>query len=267
MMEHPIYKKIEASKTVDFGNVLSKSYELFLKIWREGAMHSLIIFIAIIPFILVAYLPLIYMSFRANNYNSSYYYDDYYSNDFPISDGSLVGFFVVYFILLLVFLLIVQIVQYGVGAHFYKVCRIVDMETGEEHGNYFEFLKGKNFMRLFLLTLATMGIAIGALLLCILPIFYVMVPLQLFLPIFAFNKKISVSDIIKAAFKLGHKHWIYVFGFAIIASNVAQLGAFICLVGIIFTMCIVYLPIYFFYKETIGFDIESNQNDNLIQQY
>ena len=76
--------------------------------------------------------------------------------------------------------------------------------------------------------------------------------------------KLSVSDIVKGAFKLGNKHWIYVFGFYIIASQVAQLGVLLCIVGIIFTASIVHLPVYYFYKDTIGFDEEAKKPSLLV---
>jgi hypothetical protein len=252
-MEHPIFQKIEDSKKVDFGDMLTFSYNLFLKIWKQGAMHTLVVLIFVIPFILMVYVPIIVMSMQASrhSYYDSYYYD--YGPEYPFGFDSPI-FFIGWLLLVFVLIFVMQAVALGVNSHFYKVCRIVDMETGEEEGGYFDFFKNGGFMKIFVLSLATFGIAMAAILLCYLPIFYVMVPLQLIVPIFAFNPKLSVNEIIKAAFKLGHKHWIYVFGLALIASNVAQLGILACFVGIIFTACITYLPIYYFYKHTIGFE-------------
>lgn len=251
-MEHPIFKKIENSKKIDFGDVLTQSYNLFLKIWQQGAMHTLIVILFVIPFLILVYVPIIFMSFAAQRYSDPYYYE--YGSDYGSAMDFSIPFIIIYFVVLFVLILIVQTISLGVNAHFYKVCRIVDMETGEPEGGYFDFFKNGGFVKIFVLSLATFGIAIAAILCCYLPIFYVMVPLQLILPIFTFNPKLSVNEIVKAAFKLGHKHWIYVFGLALIAGNVAQLGILACIVGFIFTACIVYLPIYFFYKNTIGFD-------------
>jgi hypothetical protein len=250
-MEHPIFQKIETSKKVDFGDVLSNSYKLFLKVWQQGALHTLIMMLFVIPFIVLVYVPIIYMSIASNRHYDYYYYDN--SPDYFMGMDSPIPFLIIYFLVLFVLIIIMQTVSLGVMAHFYKVCRIVDMETGEDEGGYFEYFRNGGFMKIFILSLATFGISIAAILLCYFPIFYVMVPLQLMLPVFAFNPKLSVNDIIKAAFKLGHKHWIYVFGFILIAGNVAQLGIILCIVGIIFTACIAYLPIYFFYKDTVGF--------------
>lgn len=264
-MEHPIFQKIEQSKKVDFGDVLSKSYELYKKIWQQGAMHTLIMLIAAIPFVLIVYLPIIYLSASASRYNSLYNYNDY-SSDLFSSDASMVLYMIIYLVVVFVMIVLMQFVSMGINAHFFKVCRIVDMGTNEETGDYFSFFKGGNFKKLLLLSLMTFGIVIAAILLCYLPIFYVMVPLQLIIPIFVFNPKLSPKDVIKAAFKLGNKHWLYVFGFVLIASNVAQLGIILCFVGIIFTAIITYLPIYFFYKDSIGFDDDTVADTTLMQQ-
>ncbi len=265
-MEHPIFKKIEQSKKVDFGDVLSKSYELYKKIWKQGAMHTLIMLVVIIPFVLIVYLPMIYLSANASRYDSTYYYNDYNPSDLLTFDANMVLYLIIYFVIVFVMVVLLQTVSMGITAHFFKVCRIVDMGTNEETGDYFSFFKGGNLKKLLLLSLMTFGIALAAILLCYLPIFYVMVPLQLILPLFVFNPKLSPKDVIKAAFKLGHKHWLFVFGFVLIASNVAQLGIFLCFVGIVFTATITYLPMYFFYKDSIGFDDDTADDSILIQQ-
>jgi hypothetical protein len=107
---------------------------------------------------------------------------------------------------------------------------------------------------MFLLSLATMGIAILAALLCYLPIFYVMVPLQLFLPVLVFNESLTVSEIIKASFKLGNKYWLMLFGLIIVSSLLASLGILLCGIGIIVTSYYQYIVLYYFYKDSVGFD-------------
>ena len=92
-----------------------------------------------------------------------------------------------------------------------------------------------------------------------LPIFYVMVPLQLFAVIFTFNQDLSASQIIKAAFKLGHKFWLIIFGVVLISSMIAQLGIIFCFVGVFVTQLFVHIPIYSIYKNTIGFSEISDE--------
>jgi hypothetical protein len=152
-----------------------------------------------------------------------------------------------------------QGVSIAIKAHFFQVCKNEDMGSPKESGSYFTFLKGTNFSKVFMLSLATFGISLAALLLCYLPIFYVMVPLQLIIVIFAFNHELSVSDIITVSFKLGNKFWLLLFGLIIISSLIAQLGVILCFVGLFFTAYFVHIPIYYFYKDTIGFNDDSGR--------
>jgi hypothetical protein len=168
--------------------------------------------------------------------------------DFPILS------MVAYGLMMFVLFVVIQMITIAITAHFYKVCRIKDMDTQEDTGSYFSYLKEVSFGKVFKLSLANFGKAIAAISLCYLPIFYVMVPLQLMVVIFAFNKELSVSDIISISFKLGNKFWLLVFGLMIVSSLLAQLGIILCFVGLFFTAYFVYIPIYYFYKETIGFD-------------
>jgi uncharacterized membrane protein len=76
---------------------------------------------------------------------------------------------------------------------------------------------------------------------------------------FAFNPELSASNIIKASFGLGNKKWLLAFGLIIISSILAQIiGFLMCFIGLFVTSSFVYLPIYFIYKEVVGFD-ESNE--------
>ena len=248
-------QKVENSQKVDFGGVLTKCVELFKKTWQQGAMHVGIVMAGVIPMIILIYGPILWWSEMGR---SSYYYDSYGDYTY-VSNEPNVLLVILWIFVVLVVVVLVQVLSMGIAAHFFKVCKIIDMDTGEPTGDYFEFFRGGNLKRLFVLALAAMGISLLAVALCYLPIFYAIVPLQLMVPIFAFNPKLSVSDIVKGAFKLGNKHWIYVFGFYIIASQVAQLGVILCIVGVIFTASIVHLPVYYFCKDTIGFDQDDTE--------
>lgn len=255
-MESEFFQKVENSQKVDFGDVLTKCVELFKKTWQEGAMHVGIVMAAVIPLVILIYGPILWYS----EMQRSSYYD--YNGDYTYVSNEPNAMLIIIWVLVVILVMVfVQTLSMGIAAHFFKVCRTIDMETGEPTKDYFEFFKGGNLKRLITLALASMGISLLAVSLCYLPIFYAIVPLQLMVPIFAFNPKLSVSDIIRGAFKLGNKHWIYVFGFYIIASQVAQLGVLFCVVGIIFTASIVHLPVYYFYKDTIGFDEEEKRLD------
>lgn len=254
-MSNKIFQKIETAATPDFGNILSRSFDLFKKVWMESFLHILITMLAVIPFVIVIYIPIIPSIIGSVKYGAS-------ENINPFMDYPLI-MVVGYFVLLFILIIIMQGVSIAIIAHFFQVCKKEDLGSSEEVGGYFSFLKGENFSKVFMLSLATFGISIAAILLCYLPIFYVMVPLQLMVVIFAFNDKLSVSDIINLSFKLGNKFWLLLFGIIIISSMIAQLGVILCFVGLFFTAYFAYIPIYYFYKDTIGFngDLESSTEE------
>ena len=56
-MEHPIFQKIEKANRPDFGDILSKSFELFKKVWEQALYHVLISMLSVVPMILLIYVP------------------------------------------------------------------------------------------------------------------------------------------------------------------------------------------------------------------
>lgn len=243
-MEHPIFNRIEKAQKPDFGDLLTKSFDAVKALWEPALYHGLLNMLFVLPVLIAVYVPFIpmYVGILENMGNP------YYNPEFDYSVAFIVG----YVLVVLLFSLFIQIFSFSLVAHFYKVIRLKDIGSAEKPGSYFSYLKG-NFGKIFLLNLAGMGIAVVAALLCYLPIFYVMVPLQLFAVLFTFNQDLSVSQIIKAAFKLGHKFWLIIFGIVMIASMVAQLGMIACFVGMFVTQLFVHIPIYHIYKSTIGF--------------
>lgn len=244
-MQTNLFNRIENAKTVEFGGILSKSFELFKKVWVEGFIHFLISLIVVIPFLLVIYIPLLPM-YADMLQNAG---DPYYQPEIDFAPLQMIGW------VLLVFLLsiVLQVVSLAISAHFMRVLKKHDTGTPVTPGGYFDDLR-ENFLKLFTLSLATFGIALLATLLCYFPIFYVIVPLQLIIPIFAFNKDLTVSEIISAGFKLGNKYWLIVFGLILVGGLIAQLGIIACGIGVFFTAYFAHIPIYYFYKDSVGFE-------------
>ena len=247
-MEPQIFQKIERAKAPDFGDILTKSFELFKKIWVEGMLHLLVILAVILPFLAILYVPFIAILIKAEANGGQ--------PDFnPFLEYSVL-WIAIYILAFLVIVVIIQTIAYAVTAHFFQVCKKADTGTPVEIGGYFVYLKN-HFQKILVLSLAAFGITMLAAILCYLPIFYVMVPLQLMFVIFAFNPELSVSEIVKSGFKLGNKFWLIAFGLIIISSMIAQLGIILCGIGILATAFFTHLPMYYFYKETIGFDDDS----------
>ena len=102
--------------------------------------------------------------------------------------------------------------------------------------------------------IASFVISIIAMLLCVLPLYYAVIPMSFFSLFFAFNPELTVKEIVKLSFSIGTKKWLITFGLTIVASIVSSfIGFLMCGIGILVTAPFVYHPIYFIYKEVIGF--------------
>ena len=113
-----------------------------------------------------------------------------------------------------------------------------------------------------MIALSSVGITVLAALLCYLPLIYVMVPIYFFVPFFGFNSDLRIGEIINASFKLGNKKWLITFGLVIVSSFLSSiLGYLACGIGILFTSAFIYHPIYFIYKDVIGFDAHEALDD------
>ncbi len=252
-MQQDILQKIENATSPDFGNILSNSFELFKKTWVDSFLHLLITLLVIIPVMFLIYIPFIpALLLGAEGGDITQY-----NPTFGYSIIGILGFSTMYFIVIV----FVQTISFAITAHFFKVLKIKDLDSNEEDRGYFAYLKGNGFKKVVVLSIAMFGISVAAMLLCIVPLFYVMVPLQLLIVVFAFNPKLSVSDLLTVSFKLGNKFWLLVFALILIASLIAQLGVILCIVGVFFTAYFSYIPLYYFYKETIGFEEDINPDN------
>lgn len=241
-----LLNRIENAKPLDFGEILSKSFELFKKVWVQALITGLVSILIAIPFILVIYLPFIpyYVAAIADGGNPEF------MEDLPVF--MLIG----WILLMLVISFVLQTFVLSINGHFMHVCKNADLEGRSEGPGYFYLVK-KHFTKLLLLSLATLGIALLAVLLCYLPLFYVLVPIQLFLPMIVFNEELSVSDVIKLSFKLGNKFWFVIFGLMFVSGIIASLtGLLLCGIGMIVTSFYQYIVTYYIYKDSIGFEAE-----------
>lgn len=251
-MEHSIFKRIETSNKPNFGDILSKSIELFKKAWEQALYHCLITIAAVFPIVVAIYIPYIIFIFSMTGYRAFNFSNGLGYNDHP-EITPYIPFVILYVLVAFVLLIIVQAISYGIIAHFFKVLKKIDTGSTEEVEGYFDLIRN-NLSKLFVLSLSTFLIAFIAILACYFPIFYVLVPLNLLVVVFAFHPELSAFDIVKASFRLGNKYWLIIFGLIIIGSLLAQLGVFLCFVGLLFTAFFSYIPIYYIYKDSIGFD-------------
>ena len=233
--------KIARARDLDFGTIFSQSISLFKKVWVQGLVIVLLTMLMMLPFYLIIYIPMIAMGFFSAESIQN-------PQDLSPLLMVLLGIFV------LVFAFFVMVITFGLKAAFYRICKLKDLEQmgGDD---YFFYFKKPYLGKTISLSLATFGISVLALLLCVFPVIYVMVPLTLVNVIYAFHPDLSTSEIIKVGFKLGNKKWLLTFGLIIISSFLANIVGFLmCCIGIYVTMSFAYLPAYYIYKESVGFD-------------
>ena len=109
-MEHPIFQKIEMANTLDFGDILSKSYELFKKVCEQALYHVLISMETVIPLMILIYVPYFIFNF------SSASQDSYGANQEP-NITPFIPILIIYVIV--VFILIFQAIVLGIAVHFF----------------------------------------------------------------------------------------------------------------------------------------------------
>ncbi|MFD1162860.1 hypothetical protein [Hwangdonia seohaensis] len=236
-----LLQKIENAKDLDFGDIFGKSIELFKKVWVQGLVMLLLTMVLMIPIYLITFLPMMAIGFI----------DPESMQQGQEPNWALL---IPFYLITIVFSFFAMIIAFGLKSAFYRICKIKDLnEAGSD--DYFYFFKKPYLGKTIKLAAMTFGISLIATLLCVLPIFYVMVPIALINVIYAFNPDLTASDIVKIGFKLGNKKWLITFGLLIISSILAQLvGMIMCFIGVFVTASFAYLPAYFVYKESIGFN-------------
>ncbi len=237
-----LQQKINNAKSLDFGDIISNSFDLFKKVWLKGFL--VVLFIILIAFILSLVFQVLGLSpgvFDINNGFELETLTEFYSENILYSIPQTI---------------LVSTATIGFLAAFYRICkREVQGETGND--DYFYFFNNGYFTRIFMLGIIYTGIATVAQLLLFIPYIYVFVPLSYFAVVFAFNPDLSETEIIKASFALGNKKWLITFGTMLVMGIIAMLGILACGVGLLFTMSIMYLPVFLIYKDIIGFKSHS----------
>ncbi|MBN4070351.1 hypothetical protein JYT76_01590 [Olleya sp. AH-315-F22] len=247
-----LQEKINNAKALDFGTIFNASIELFKKTWLQGFLLQLFTVIIMLPLIIVLYIPLFTFIFAEAQYGNSS--TEMYSDFFA-------GMSILYILFVIIGILVLGAVQVALQAAFFRIMRALDEGKTVTTSDFFCFLNGKHLSKTFMLMLVSILIAIPSALLCYIPLIYMIVPMSFFTLIFAFNPELSVGDIVRVSFKLGHKKWLLAFGLIIVCSLLSQIVGFIlCGIGTLFTAAFIYHPTYLIYKEVIGFGDDDSVN-------
>ncbi|QFZ54955.1 hypothetical protein FEZ18_09160 [Oceanihabitans sp. IOP_32] len=239
-----LLEKIENARDLDFGTIFGESIELFKKTWLQGFILVLLTMAIMIPLFFMLYLPLIGLIIAQSEGAGPEVFDTFF--------GSMS---ILYILFLVACFLVFGAISVAMNAGFYRMMRKLDNNEATTTTDLFYFVKNKYLGKAFMLMLASILIAVPSAFLCYVPLIYMIVPLSFFNVIFAFNPDLSVGDMIKVSFKLGHKKWLLAFGLIIVSVLLSQMvGYLLCGVGLLFTYTFVYHPVYLIYKNVVGFN-------------
>ncbi|MFD0863755.1 hypothetical protein ACFQ1M_16185 [Sungkyunkwania multivorans] len=248
MNSETLESKIDVAPKLDFGHIFSESIELFKKVWLQGVLLLIFSIILLIPIFIIVYAPLLAFVYAQESGTIDFENDAFASGTLSIG----------LVILVLALIIVVSVVQTGLIAGFYRICKDIDHGKEVNSGHFFTFLKKEYFGKILGLSLLTLLISIVAMALCLIPFIYAFVPLSFIVPIFAFNPQFRISEIVTLAFRLGNKFWLVAFGLLfIIGVGVGLISQITCGLGGIFLGCFGYLPTYVIYKQVCGFEDES----------
>ena len=240
MQLYKLNERIEKAGSPDFGDILSRSINLFKKVWLKGFVTFIIL--AVITFVVGFLLSMIGLG-ESYDYNSGL--DFNVLNNFSIQS-----------LYTLPQTIIISSSSIALVAGFYRMCKQEDM-GGAKNDDYFYFFKREFIGKIMFLGIIYSVIATVTQILFMIPYIYACIPLSYFTIIFANNPELSEADIVKASFNIGTKKWLISFGSLFVCGIIALLGLVACFIGILFTASIVYLPLYFIYKDVVGFDEHS----------
>lgn len=236
-------ERIKSRPDLDFGSIFSRSIELFKKVWVQGFIVLLLTFLTILPFYIILYIPMIAAGLTDP--------EAMRDHELPPMVALAMG------ILAPIVMVGVTTFALALNAAFLKICRAKDLEEMDKE-DYFYFFKEGRMGKVFKVALYMLGLSILGMLACGIGLFYLVVPMSLFPAFLAFSDELSALEMVKASFALGNKNWLVIFGLVIVMGIVAQLGMFLCCIGVLFTAMLGKIPVYYMYKDGVGFENESS---------
>jgi hypothetical protein len=236
-----IQSKIQNAQHLDFGTILDLCIKMFKEVWLKGFLMIIIItvFIGFLTFLFtsVGLSPDPYTMTWYEDFNFYAYYTSnaLYTLPQAILNASL-----------------------GIGllAGFYRTCKQTDLNDSSSD-DLFYFFKGSYINKIFMLGIIYAIIATVAQILFVIPYIYAYVPLSFFAVVFSNNPDLTETEIVKISFNLGTKKWLITFGLIFVTGILGMLGVIACFIGLLFSISIMYLPVYFVYRDVVGFEDDS----------
>lgn len=235
-----LQEKIKNAKSVEFGKIIEDTFTLFKNVWVNGFL--LVIIVAALSFGISLFFQILGFNYQLNGFDFNSFndffsvYSSYLIYNIPIS---LIGTFITFVLL----------------AGYYKSCKEASIGNSRVDLLFF-FLKSEYLLKIATLSVIYTAISIIAQTLFLIPAIYAFVPLMYFIVIFTFNSDSSVGEIVEQSFVFGTKKWFITFGSVFLMMIIAMFGIIACFIGLLFTVSIVYIPVFLIYKESIGFNDE-----------
>lgn len=233
-----IQNKIQNAPSLDFGTILDLSIKMFKEIWLKGFLMILIMMLIG----LVLSFALITIGLIPNPYEPR-----------VLEDVSLFTYYAQNALDSFLQTILVSPLVLGMLAGFYRMCKQVDLKEPTDDDLFF-FFKGDHIRKVLMLGLIYALIASVSQALFLFPYIYVFVPLSFISVVFANNPDLTETEIVKLSFSIGNKKWLLTFGLIFVTAILGFLGLLACGIGVLFTISIVYLPVYFIYRDVIGFE-------------
>jgi len=236
-----IQSKIQNAQHLDFGTILDLCIKMFKEVWLKGFLMIIIIglFAAVLTFAFSA-IGLSPDPYATNWFEDFNFYTYYTSNALYTLPQTI----------------LISSLTLGLLAGFYKTCKQTDLNDSSSD-DLFYFFKGSYINKIFMLGIIYAIIATVAQILFVLPYIYAYVPLSFFAVVFSNNPDLTETEIVKISFNLGTKKWLITFGLIFVTGILGMLGVIACFIGLLFTISIMYLPVYFVYRDIVGFEDDS----------
>lgn len=230
--------KIENNPPLDFGSIFNRSMVLFKKVWVQGFITLLLTIICILPLYIICFTPFFIMGISD---------PEVFKQEDP--NALVIILCIIIFPILFIGLMTLAL---ALMAAFFRICEQKDHNEQGTDDYFFFFRKGR-IRRVVVLAAIYFGLVLLGMAACFIGLFYMMVPLSL-IPVFlAFNDDMTPTEIVKASFRLGNKNWLVIFGLLLVMGIVSELGIVLCFVGVFFTAMLAKIPVYYMYKDGVGF--------------
>lgn len=233
--------RIKIKKSMSIGGLFEDSFSLFQGVWLQGLLLQVLTILVLYGLGVLAYIPIMGTAFVTDEITT------YATTELSVLEYILLGLYLLIYV-------IVAIFQVGLTAAFYRIMRVKDLKLGPEKGvNYGMFFKKAYLTKLIGIGVFNLIMITIASILFVIPLFYLIIPIQAVILFFAFHPHLSLKQLYHLAFSFGTRHWgicfivfagMFVFG---------MLGVLVCFFGVLATISACLIPIYQVYKQVIGF--------------